>query len=556
MAANNNTSNYLPQVDPYVPAAAYDASMAPQTESTPAVAPAAAPAGPAEAPGKSEVGWMFVEQYYTTLNKSPEKLHLFYNKKSVLTWGNEGEVVPCVSGRSEIAERIKREGFNDCKVRVTNVDSQGSLNNSIIIQVIGEMSNDGNLNRKFSQSFFLAEQPHGYYVHNDIFRFLNDEDEELLEEGEELAEETVEEQPAAAETEPVQELAQEPEAAAEEPKVEETPAEEPKAEEPEVPTNGLTNGTPAEEETKAEAEPEAAPVEEETKVEETPAAEEPKAEEPVEEKKEEEPKAEEKKEEETPAPPPAPVQEKKAAPPAPALPAAPPKPKTWANLVAGGASKVAAAVVNTAAAVAPAVVAPAKAETPAAEKQDAAAQAATSPAPATPGTPASSGGWQSVGETRRHQSKASTAGGDVTLAFIRNVHEKVDTEVLRKKLATFGPLKQFEVSKQRNCAFVEFETAAAFKAAQAANPHTINGETINIEERRPRQGQPGYAGRGGYEGGRGGYTPRGGRGEGRGGFQPRGDGGKFYDGNRPPRGGAPSGRGGFAPRGRGGQTQA
>lgn len=27
---------------------------------------------------KDEVGWYFVEQYYTTLSKSPEKLHVSY----------------------------------------------------------------------------------------------------------------------------------------------------------------------------------------------------------------------------------------------------------------------------------------------------------------------------------------------------------------------------------------------------------------------------------------------------------------------------------------------
>ncbi len=46
----------------------------------------AAPAAPAEAPAnadsptdnlpKVEVGWYFVEQYYTTMSKSPERLHV------------------------------------------------------------------------------------------------------------------------------------------------------------------------------------------------------------------------------------------------------------------------------------------------------------------------------------------------------------------------------------------------------------------------------------------------------------------------------------------------
>ena len=30
---------------------------------------------------KDEVGWYFVEQYYTTLSKSPEKLHVGYFKR-------------------------------------------------------------------------------------------------------------------------------------------------------------------------------------------------------------------------------------------------------------------------------------------------------------------------------------------------------------------------------------------------------------------------------------------------------------------------------------------
>lgn len=47
-----------------------------------------------------EIGWYFVEQYYTTLAKSPDRIHLFYNKKSVLVTGRESEkVVPAVGVR-------------------------------------------------------------------------------------------------------------------------------------------------------------------------------------------------------------------------------------------------------------------------------------------------------------------------------------------------------------------------------------------------------------------------------------------------------------------------
>ena len=47
-----------------------------------------------------EIGWYFVEQYYTTLSKSPERIHLFYNKKSQLVTGVEAEkVLPSVGAK-------------------------------------------------------------------------------------------------------------------------------------------------------------------------------------------------------------------------------------------------------------------------------------------------------------------------------------------------------------------------------------------------------------------------------------------------------------------------
>lgn len=44
-----------------------------------------------------EIGWYFVEQYYTTLSKHPDRIHLFYSKKSQLVTGIEAEkVLPSV----------------------------------------------------------------------------------------------------------------------------------------------------------------------------------------------------------------------------------------------------------------------------------------------------------------------------------------------------------------------------------------------------------------------------------------------------------------------------
>ncbi|OZJ05829.1 hypothetical protein BZG36_00940 [Bifiguratus adelaidae] len=123
----------------------------------------------------NEVGWMFVHEYYTFLNKDPKRLHCFYSKKSTMIHGVEGEQVKTCHGQTEIHKKIVELGFDECRVLVSNVDSQASIDNGIMIQVLGEMSNKGGPSHKFAQTFFLAEQPNGYYVLNDIFRFLKEE---------------------------------------------------------------------------------------------------------------------------------------------------------------------------------------------------------------------------------------------------------------------------------------------------------------------------------------------------------------------------------------------
>jgi hypothetical protein len=47
---------------------------------------------------KDEVGWFFVEQYYTTMSRNPDKLHLFYSRRSQLVFGTEAESVPVAIG--------------------------------------------------------------------------------------------------------------------------------------------------------------------------------------------------------------------------------------------------------------------------------------------------------------------------------------------------------------------------------------------------------------------------------------------------------------------------
>ncbi|KAL2016288.1 hypothetical protein VTK56DRAFT_3916 [Thermocarpiscus australiensis] len=490
---------------------------------------------------KDEVGWYFVEQYYTTLSKQPERLHLFYGKKSQLVSGKEAEVVHVSVGRHAIQEHIRNMDFQDCKVRISNVDSQGSEQN-IVIQVIGEISNKGGEPKKFVQTFVLAQQPSGYFVLNDILRYID----EGLEE--EAAEAPAEESTAPAEVPSGVETEAKPEGAA---------AEETAVQEQEPAQLAAAVSQKLEE---AAAEPPAAAqapaAESAAEVQEPATTEEPQAQPDVEKAVEEIAEEEIKKQEEpqsprpTPAAAPSPASTPAAAPaPAqPEKPQEPPKPMSWASRVAAAAGvprqPVAPVVPKTSTPPAPAQP---RAAVPAATQQaaPAAQQPETAPAPAPAAPKDQDSEWQTA-ETKRQSraqpSSAAPAEKEGTMAYIKYVTPKVKDEDLRATLSSFGELAYFDINRQKNCAFVEFKTQAGYNAAVAANPHTVNGENIVVEQRRPkanayggsnyqasRQGPGGRGGRGGYE------PTRSGSQSGRGGFtgQSRG------------RGGAPRGRGGY-----------
>ena len=93
----------------------------------------------------------------------------------------------------------------------------------------------------------------------------------------------------------------------------------------------------------------------------------------------------------------------------------------------------------------------------------------------------------------------------------------------------------------QNAAFVEFAEPAGFQAAVAANPHIVNGEEINVEERRRGPNAYGYNARGGMRGGRGNMDNRTPSQGGRGGYPREGGRGSY----------TPRGRGNITPRGRG-----
>ncbi|KAG8665636.1 hypothetical protein FPOAC1_010435 [Fusarium poae] len=486
---------------------------------------------------KDEVGWYFVEQYYNTLSKSPEKLHLFYGKRSQFVYGQEAEVANVSVGRQLIQERIKELDFQDCKVRVSNVDSQASFEN-IVIQVIGETSNKGAEPRKFVQTFVLAQQPSGYFVLNDILRYIDEETEaEATTAPEETPEKATEETAAPATEEAA------PPAEPEAPKsVEETQEEAPaqpldaevvdhKLEEVSTSKDSVTlNGSVDDKSVAEDKVPEAkseAPAET--------------ADEAAEELAEEDVKEEEKPKD----PSPTPVSKPIAAPPAaPEKPAGPPKPMTWASRAAAALPRPVVPLsktppVNQSRAPAPASSAP--------TSQPAAAPASTANTPASEAAPKEAAGWQTAGSDSKRQARPQSVSGppptekEGTLGYVKYVTDKVQDADLKNALAAYGELTYFDINRQKNCAFVEYKTPEGYQAAAAANPHTVNGESIVVEARRPKAnayGGTSYGGRGPAPG-----RGRGGAEGGRSGGQ--GSRGNFSGQNRG-RGGAARGRGGAA----------
>lgn len=138
-------------------------------------------------PSPQSVGREFVRQYYTLLNKAPDHLHRFYNNSSSFVHGgldSKNQEATLVIGQKQIHNKIQQLNFRDCHAKISQVDSQATLGNGVVVQVTGELSNDGQQMRRFTQTFVLAAQsPKKYYVHNDIFRYhdIYSEEDEIRE---------------------------------------------------------------------------------------------------------------------------------------------------------------------------------------------------------------------------------------------------------------------------------------------------------------------------------------------------------------------------------------
>ncbi|KAG0078350.1 hypothetical protein BGZ93_008558 [Podila epicladia] len=394
-----------------------------------------------------EIGTIFANEYYTFLSKEPARLHCFYSKDSTLSHGFQGEkeAEVCV-GQQAIKTKIGGLDFEDCRVLVTNIDCQQSLGGSIIIQILGELANRGGPSQKFSQTFLLAEQPKGYYVLNDIFRYLKDDyDDEHIEEQEDEAPKTEEDAPQV-----------QIQVEVEEPVVEEVAA-----------------AAPAVEETEAIKVPETV-VTIDVEVPETPVddkkADKKKVERKPDRKKDNKKEAKKDEPSSSPSPSPAPENVEEAQAPAIVEPVKPEAPKTWANLAAKNPTQWGANVTPVKASV----------------------TVSTSPTPAPAPVAPAPVAKPPVQKSHPHGDRPRIEYHSI---YIKNVTERMTLDQLREAFTKFGTVKHLEYARVRNCAFLDFATPDAMNAALKQAHVLVGSEHVLAEERRRNNNSNGFQNR-------------------------------------------------------------
>ncbi|KAK2502933.1 hypothetical protein MC885_011135 [Smutsia gigantea] len=116
-----------------------------------------------EKPSPLLVGREFVRQYYTLLNQAPDMLH----------------------------RKVMSQNFTNCHTKIRHVDAHATLNDGVVVQVMGLLSNNNQALRRFMQTF--GSVANKFYVHNDIFRYQDEVFGGFVTEPQEESEEEVEE---------------------------------------------------------------------------------------------------------------------------------------------------------------------------------------------------------------------------------------------------------------------------------------------------------------------------------------------------------------------------
>ncbi|XP_071702831.1 nuclear transport factor 2-like [Rutidosis leptorrhynchoides] len=130
---------------------------------------------PSTTPSVQVVGNAFVEQYYHILHHSPDMVHKFYQDSSFISRPDEDGAMITVTTMKGINDKICSLDYTAYKAEIITADAQESYKDGVVVLVTGYLTGkEDNLRKKFVQSFFLAPQDKGYFVLNDVFRYVDE----------------------------------------------------------------------------------------------------------------------------------------------------------------------------------------------------------------------------------------------------------------------------------------------------------------------------------------------------------------------------------------------
>ena len=111
-----------------------------------------------EKPSSLPVRWESVRQYYTLLNQAADMLHRLYGKNSSYVHGgldSNGKPADAVYGQKEIHRKVMSQNFTNCHTKIRHVDTHATLNDGVVVQVMGLLSNNNQALRTFMRPLSL-----------------------------------------------------------------------------------------------------------------------------------------------------------------------------------------------------------------------------------------------------------------------------------------------------------------------------------------------------------------------------------------------------------------
>lgn len=129
----------------------------------------------ASAAAATQVGTYFLRNYYNLLQQNPDVVHQFYSEASTMVRVDDlNGTNTTANSMMDIHSLIMSLNFTQIEIKTANFAN--SWGDGVLVMVSGlvqtkEYSNQ----RKFIQMFFLAPQEKGYFVLNDYFHFVDQE---------------------------------------------------------------------------------------------------------------------------------------------------------------------------------------------------------------------------------------------------------------------------------------------------------------------------------------------------------------------------------------------